>query len=191
MKYGRLTVLERRVRNGRAAWLCRCDCGTVKEILAQGIKNGTTKACGCLHQTPSRRSHGMSSTRTYTVWLGIVKRCTNRNEPAYPQYGGRGILVCRRWRRFVNFLADMGEAPLGLTLERTDNDGNYEPGNCRWASRGEQARNTRRTIRVTFAGETLCVKDWAARFGLKASTLYAARQRGRDVTAYFPNGGTA
>ena len=127
----------------------------------------------------------MTRTRTYNIWCGFVKRCENAKEPAYAEYGGRGIKVCARWRKFENFLADMGPAPAGRSLDRIDNDGDYAPGNCRWATRAQQARNTSRTIFVTVAGERLCVKDWADRLRMKASTIYAAKARGINLTKYI------
>lgn len=188
MKYGRLTVLKETRRASVLWWTCRCDCGQKKQIVKQSIVQGLTKSCGCLGDESRRsvpRTHGQSRTTTYQIWLGMVARCRNENEPAYPQYGGRGIKVCARWLRFENFLADMGKRPAGKSIDRIDNDGSYEPRNCRWATRAEQARNRSTNILIEFRGEKLCLADWAARYGLKPSTLYAARRRGRDVTTYF------
>lgn len=118
---------------------------------------------------------------TYQSWLGMVQRCTNPNSGKWARYGGRGITVCERWLTFANFLADMGERPNGLFIERKNNDGNYEPGNCRWATRVEQARNTRLNHMLTHNGETLCLAGWAERAGIKQNTLKMRIRRGWSV----------
>jgi len=113
------------------------------------LRNGMTRSCGCLATELKREratTHGHATTRTtptYNSWAQISQRCENKNNAAFNNYGGRGITVCARWRVFENFLADMGERPLGCSLDRVNNDGNYEPVNCRWATRLEQARNRR------------------------------------------------
>lgn len=114
----------------------------------------------------------MKRSKTYDVWAAMIQRCTNSNNPNYPRYGGRGITVCDRWRTFENFLADMGERPAGLSIEREDNDGHYAPGNCRWATRAEQASNTRRNVKVTLQGQTKTVSEWCRDLGLNVSTVF-------------------
>ena len=99
------------------------------------------------------------------------KRCNNPRTPRYPDYGGRGIKVCKRWDKFDNFLADMGSRPPGMSLDRKNNNGNYTPRNCQWASSAEQSRNSRRSIKYTHKGVTLCQMDWAVRWGVHQSTL--------------------
>ncbi len=106
---------------------------------------------------------------TYSVWRSMIKRCTNPKAKRFDRYGGRGIKVCERWKAFESFLADMGERPEGRTLDRIDNDGNYEPGNCRWATKKEQARTSCRVI--GFAGQSKTVAEWAAEFGISSSAL--------------------
>jgi hypothetical protein len=155
-RYGRWLVLRFHHvdPSGNKYWECECECGTVKPVTANSLRQGTSQSCGCL---PSRRlagslngnyRHGYSMescrTPTYISWCGMIQRCTNPRNPRWMDYGGRGITVCERWRSFENFLADMGERPSGLTLDRRDNDGNYEPGNCHWATQSEQVRNQRR-----------------------------------------------
>lgn len=120
---------------------------------------------------------------TYQVWAGMVKRCSNPRLQAFKYYGGRGIRVCDRWLTFTNFLTDMGERPPDKTLDRIDNDGNYEPGNCRWATRAQQRRNSRYTRMITFRGETLCIADWADRIGVPRSTLWMRLSYGWSVEA--------
>lgn len=118
-----------------------------------------------------RYRHGGAATPTYVVWSGMKRRCAIPTSSGYFRYGGRGIKVCERWMSFANFLADMGERPLGTFIERIDNDGPYSPENCKWATRAEQNRNTRRTKKITFNGTTLCLKDWARKLRLCPDTL--------------------
>jgi hypothetical protein len=120
------------------------------------------------------RSHLQSRTRIYSIWCGIISRCEDESSGKnFAKYGGRGISICRRWREsFVAFQADMGEPPSDRhSIERRNNDGNYEPGNCVWATPAEQARNRRSTLLIEFNGETLCALDWARRYGIKPGTL--------------------
>lgn len=122
----------------------------------------------------TREQHGLSRMPTYQAWLHINRRCHNADAPEYKNYGGRGIVVCEAWRTsFSAFLCDMGTRPdgKGWSIDRIDNDGNYEPGNCRWATRAQQNRNTRRTVHVTRNGITLCLKDWADRLGIRYSVV--------------------
>jgi hypothetical protein len=113
----------------------------------------------------------MYGTHTYYSWSGMIARCTDRNNPAYHNYGGRGIEVCERWRDFRNFLSDMGEAPPGKTIDRKDNDEGYSKENCRWATRREQARNTRRNHMLEIGGGSLCLTDFAKSVGLSRGVL--------------------
>lgn len=139
--FGELTVIERAAsQRGNTHYLCRCTCGSTKTILAKNLQNGRTKTCGCLRGT---EQHGYRYTSTYRSWISTRQRCTNPKATGYKNWGGRGITVCERWDKFSNFLIDMGERPPGTTLERLDNDGDYEPGNCIWATYKQQAKNRR------------------------------------------------
>jgi hypothetical protein len=117
------------------------------------------------------RTHGKSKTAIYAVWRGMWERCTKPDARSYKNYGGRGIKVCERWESFDNFLSDMGERPPLHTIERIDNDGDYEPGNCRWATRKEQNRNKRQNRLIEHDGVVMCLVEWAERFGLRSDAL--------------------
>jgi hypothetical protein len=154
--FGRWSVLSAGEpdRSGSIGWLCRCACGTERVVSSSRLRGGTSQSCGCLHRELSsaanrRHGHRRLGIRSpeYTVWYTLIQRCTNANRPEYPSYGGRGIIVCDRWRcSFENFLADMGPRPPRTSIDRIDNDGNYEPANCRWATFAEQIRKQKRII---------------------------------------------
>jgi len=158
-RYGRLTALAvvGRDANKRTLWRFRCDCGAEKEIDGAHVRYGKIVSCGCYLNSilsenakkhlarfaGSNRSHGMSRTPVYAVWKTMHDRCRNPRNKDYKHYGALGVQVCERWAKFENFIADMGPRPDGLTLERNDPAGNYEPSNCRWATWAEQQRNKR------------------------------------------------
>lgn len=118
-----------------------------------------------------KRSHGKSRTQLYAVWQAAKQRCINPKDPAYGRYGARGIYVCERWDSFENFIADMGDRPLGATLDRIDNNGPYSPENCRWASRKEQSNNREANVKITHNGVTLTAMQWSEKIGLHINTL--------------------
>lgn len=152
-RFGRLTITGEGER-GRfpsggtyRKWLCQCDCGKQVEVHTRSLTSGDTSSCGCFQReraSQANLTHGKSETPTFRIWARMWTRCTNKNQEDWKSYGGRGIKVCARWKSFEAFLEDMGERPGDLTLERKDNDGDYSPDNCCWATRSQQNKNKRR-----------------------------------------------
>jgi len=145
MSFGKLTTIRQvhSSANGHTRWLCLCECGNMKEVLSTHLKRGNIKSCGCL-----RVKHGQTHSLTYQSWKAMLQRCGSVTDRNYPNYGGRGITVCPEWKSFINFYRDMGDRPSKeITLDRINVNGNYEPGNVRWATAKEQANN-RRQIEV-------------------------------------------
>lgn len=183
-RYGRLVVVkqsDKRFGTKQAiGWLCACDCG--KEIVVRGysLRCGNTQSCGCLFVdsvTKHGQTRGYQGTAAYRSWDHMVQRCTNPNNSFFHNYGGRGIKVCERWMSFPAFLADMGQRPDGMSLDRIDVNGNYEPENCRWATRTEQMNNTRRNTMITFAGRTMSLSDWARETSLTTPCISGRLKR--------------
>lgn len=188
--FGRLTVIERfRSRNGRVTWLCRCECGKLHEVNSHALTSGHTKSCGCWkaeRNTSTAPTHGHASRKTglsptYQSWRGMWTRCTNPNVKSYKDYGGRGVRICDRWKDFENFLADMGERPPGTTLDREKNEIGYEPGNCRWATRLTQARNTRANVKLTYQGKEMTQAEFSELIGMNQSTVSYRMKAGWTV----------
>ncbi len=173
-----------RSASGNKQWLYRCDCGAEKVYRRVDVERGRVKSCGCYRKSGDQtRQHGQKSralngTPVYRSWRQMKTRCGNPNAQNFRWYGGRGIVVCDRWKTsFRNFLADMGEPPKGMTLDRIDTDGNYEPGNCRWASKVTQANNRRDTVRLELNGRSLTITELAAEVGISRNTLRQALYR--------------
>lgn len=200
-RFGRLTVIER-AENGRCGgkavtkWLCRCECGTEKIIEGHSLKRGRTKSCGCLNdekreknlKPDAGKTHGMSGTRLYKCWRGMLDRCYG-NDAEHDSYKRRGISVCDEWRNgFEAFCewAMMNGYDDSLTLDRIDNNGNYEPSNCRWATVEQQMNNMSTNHRVTCRGETYTIAEWSKISGINASTIWIRLEKGVDAeTAIF------
>ena len=187
-KFGRLTVLgvETVEIAGklRSRFICSCECGNYKNLDSFRIRIGKTKSCGCLNSelaSKRRATHRSSKSRAYAVWSGMKERCQNPKNRSYPNYGGRGIVVCHDWEKFEGFLADMGHPPKDLTLERLDNNLGYSKENCIWASRDVQAKNRRSNIVLTYMGRSLLASEWARRLNLKLPTILARYHKGKPI----------
>lgn len=164
--FGRLTILGP-VRTPPLVWLCRCECGQEKEVYGTNLKEGRTMSCGCLNiemvidRGHLNARHGRSRTSEYKTWQSIWQRCSNSGDKDFGNYGGRGIRVCDRWSVFEAFFDDMGMKPSRQhSIERINNNGRYEPGNCKWATTGEQSRNRRTTVRIEAFGRTGCLAEF-------------------------------
>jgi len=172
-KFGRLMVIERshKGKHGEINWLCLCDCGNHTKVRAANLINETTKSCGCYHKEKVS-THNMTGVPTFKSWESMKQRCTNQNSPDYFKYGGRGITICDRWlNSFDSFYEDMGLRPKGTTLDRIDNDGNYEPDNCRWATAIEQLSNRRNTARYMFGDSLKTARELSEISGMKIKTI--------------------
>lgn len=188
-KFGRLTVVDYAGSvKGVAYWKCLCDCGVVRErIQSRHLCSGTTKSCGCLGREVLLKVHtvhGMYHLPENKVWNSMKQRCLNPRCHAYEDYGGRGITVCRRWiDSFADFYADVGPRPSAQhSLDRIDNDGNYEPGNVRWSTMSQQNRNMRSNKIVTHNGASMLSADWARRCGVTTTVFCRWMKRyGSDV----------
>jgi hypothetical protein len=169
-RFGRLTVLELAyIRDYRSHWLCKCDCGNDCVINSHNLGKHTN-SCGCIAMERIKKlnaKHLERNTRLYTIWCNMKSRINNPNNPFYDNYGGRGITICNDWNDFISFKdwAVSSGYNDNLTIDRIDNNGNYEPLNCRWADRKEQSVNRRSTKFVTHNGLTLTYKEWSLRLG--------------------------
>lgn len=185
-RYGMLTVVSAAERvSGRARWNCLCDCGNTTVVAGGNLTCGIIKSCGCL-RGKKKITHGCSigrvRTRAYRSWDSMRQRCYNSNIRGYEYYGGRGISVCEQWRHsFECFLRDMGDCPKGMTIDRyPDKNGNYEPGNCRWATSGQQNNNKRSNVLVTAFGKTQSVAEWSVELSLDYDVIYQRIRHGWD-----------
>ncbi len=180
-RFGKLTVIsfshifKKEGRTNSKMWNCLCDCGNTTIQSTSELNYGRVKSCGCLKKDGSRsvthgQTRGGSFTPEYRAWQNMRTRCYNPKATRFEDHGGRGIGVCDKWRKFSNFYADMGDKPSILhSLERIDNNGNYEPSNCRWATAREQASNRRNSVRITYNGITMIMADWVRHLWLKDS----------------------
>jgi hypothetical protein len=187
-RFGRLAALGPvgKDRWGCLLWLCRCDCGNLTTAVTSNLISANTRSCGCLVQEgvyAYSRTHGKTKTPTHYLWTNIKTRCLNPNYKQFNDYGGRGITLCAAWiddfaafHDYVSSLPHFGEK--GYSLDRIDNDGNYEPGNLRWATQSEQTRNTRRNRLLTIGDKTLTLVEWAEISGLPYHSILSRLNRG-------------
>lgn len=188
--FGRLTAIGHAFMVGRRSYqVFECNCGNAIVARVGDVKRGNTQSCGCYRKevaserTVARNTkHGLHKHELYGTWASIIQRCYDPKHQAYPNYGGRGITVCDRWREsFASFLSDMGERPGGCTVDRIDNSKGYEPNNCRWATAQEQHNNTRSNRLLTFNGKTQTVSQWERELGFPVRLIHNRLRLGWPV----------
>lgn len=192
-KFNRLTIIEFAglSRNKSRLYKCRCDCGKIVVKRGCQIRQNQIKSCGCYRREDSAKkgkalathhhcSNGIKSP-TYYSWMAMRERCTRKKHPHYARYGGNGIIVCERWQKFENFLADMEVRPEGKTLDRIDGNKGYSPENSRWATPTVQQRNIKSNRLLTFNGQTKCVSEWANILGIYKGTITGRLNRGWTI----------
>ncbi len=185
-KYGMLTVISKHGKSPSGIrWNCVCDCG--KRTIATGnpLKSGITKSCGCIKAVRiygrgnnNATTHGLSYSSSYRTHAGMMDRCYKSTCISFKNYGGRGITVCDRWHNLSSFIEDMGERPNGYSIERIDNDGNYTPENCKWATAKEQANNRRPKKSITYGGVTRTYLAWSLHLGGEGTLVFTRLKRG-------------
>lgn len=187
-RFGRLLVVQREgTQCGSATWLCRCDCGKETVVNGHNLRRGLIVSCGCKRATvPPFKTHGKSKTRLHRIWRGMKQRCFNPNLTAYKNYGGRGITVCDEWlgedgfQHFYDWAMANGYDE-DLEIDRRDNDGDYEPSNCQWASRERQANNRRTNATLTLNNETHTIAEWTKITGISKAAIEGRLKRGWSV----------
>ena len=176
--FSRLTVIGKDP-DKPGQWLCKCQCGNSKSIVSRSLRHGHTTSCGCFDKE-RRLKHGWSRHRVYWSWHDMTKRCEDPSNKQYHRYGGRGIKICDAWRGdegLLAFIADMGVPPVGMTLDRVDNDKGYEPGNCRWATSTQQVRNRSNTLKVVNNGVEMSFFEACANEGINYSNCNMYRNK--------------
>lgn len=179
-RFGKLTAITFSHFAHGAVWLCKCDCGSYSLHRTDVLRSNDALSCGCDRYRNCPRTHGKKGTKIYATWLAMIQRCTNPNVHNFADYGGRGICVFPAWMKFEHFYAAVGDPPTQAhSLDRYPNpNGDYEPGNVRWATRSQQQRNKRNTIWLTFKDQTKSVAEWAEIVGILASTIHSRLGRG-------------
>lgn len=188
LRFGALSVIGigKSSKVQQPVWKCVCDCGKELLVIGQNLRSGASKSCGCMLSEKRKENstvHGYTKHQCYQVWYAMMRRCHDPKEPAYFKgYGERGIVVCDRWHNFENFLADMGERPSSdLSIDRIDTNGNYEPSNCRWATREEQNRNRRDNVYIELDGVRMIIKDWATALKTSANVIRGRIKSGWSI----------
>lgn len=182
--FGRLTVLREDKKHGKyIAWLCHCECGSDVAVVGYNLRSGHTKSCGCFHKERAKAAnttHGLKKSKTYISWCNMISRCNNRRNDHYSDYGDRGIKVCDRWLKFENFLEDIGKKPTPkCEIDRVDNNGNYEPGNCQWVLSEQNSRNQRTSKWWYIDGiRYLSLTDAAETTGIHYAKIHRRIKRG-------------
>lgn len=198
-RFSRWLVLSRveNNRHNQPRWNCLCDCGKEKYVVAGNLTSGVSKSCGCLNIEVHRAvciarntTHGLAGSPEHITWVNIRQRCENPKCSSYEKYGAKGISVCERWQTFENFLIDMGKKPTPKhTIDRfPDCTGNYEPGNCRWATMKQQQANRRHNVFVSYQGETLVIPEWSRRTGIAIETIRQRIKKGWTLDQVFAKG---
>ncbi len=193
-RFGRLVVIERAGNKRREAlWKCRCDCGTFKEVTSYNLRKGMTQSCGCLRKETTSEmfrgnktcmTHGRYGTRLYRIWAGMKHRCSpSCSKREFDSYYGKGIRVCNEWNDFAVFAEWALKSGYSdeLSIDRINNDGNYEPENCRWATIETQINNRSNSKYVTYRGETLTVAQWERKIGMNRGSLRGFLERGKTI----------
>lgn len=192
LTYGRLKVIRlySMIKSG-TVWLCKCSCGHVVKVRGGSLSTGNTKSCGCLAVENGRKQglsalkHGearhSSRTKTYNIWQGMLRRCDTPSAVGYKNYGGRGVKVCNEWKNYKIFLKDMGHCPLGMSIDRINNDGNYCKLNCKWSTRKEQNSNSRKTIHLVYKNKKQCLSDWAREIRMPITTFWRRIKQGKNI----------
>lgn len=192
--FGRWLVLARAPRKNSKStyWRCSCSCGQEREVRGSALTAGTTSSCGCFRQeTSSARSttHGKTNTSLYHIWCGIKARCLKPTDPAYKNYGGRGITLCQRWLSFERFASDVGPRPdCKAHLDRINNEKGYSPSNCRWSTPKDNSRNRRGNVLVLYQGRRMTVMEASELSGIPHARLYARVQRNCPASKLFTKG---
>ena len=182
-RFGRLTALNVvGSKNGHSTWLCQCDCGNTKVVTSQCLRQGKTKSCGCIGNN-KQKTHGMTGTRLYKIWRGMIDRCCNTRDHNYTNYGSRGIKVCNEWKHFEPFRdwAFSNGYTEDLSIDRVDVNGDYCPENCRWADSFVQQNNKRNNHVIEYNGESHTLTGWSRMIGITSANLRQRLQHGWSI----------
>ena len=193
-KFNRWTIIcQAEIKKPGTYWLCKCECGTIKICKGSDLKIGNTKSCGCLQKevvSKFKKTHGLSKSKLYRVWHCMKCRCLNKNDKRYNSYGGRGIKICKEWENdFYSFYkwSIQNRYKEGLSIDRIDNNGNYEPSNCRWVDKNTQNNNTRRNVFIEYKGKKQTVSQWAKEIGIGHDTIkYRLNKYGLCDKVFMP-----